>query len=216
MSVTYSDIASANESIRTMKIERYDKKKGKMVTKEYAEVHERIKAFRQVFPTGFIVTNLLEDEDKRCVFRAEVGFFDDNGIAKVIGSGTAYEREDSSLINSTSYIENCETSAVGRALGMCGFGIDAGVASAEEEINAINQQEGEKLHSLDNLNPDPATINDLQVSIVENWSDERREWFLRSAQSIMEGLDVQKVKDVSELTAQVLINKVNKAKRGRR
>ena len=37
---------------------------------------------------------------------------------------TAYEKENSSFINKTSYIENCETSAVGRALGMCGFGCE--------------------------------------------------------------------------------------------
>ena len=42
--------------------------------------------------------------------------------------------------NKTSYIENCETSAVGRALGMCGFGIDTSIASAEEVQNAMANQ----------------------------------------------------------------------------
>ena len=49
-------------------------------------------------------------------------------------------KENSSFINKTSYIENCETSAVGRALGMAGIGIDTAVASAEEVQNAINNQ----------------------------------------------------------------------------
>ena len=62
-----------------------------------------------------------------------------------LGSGTAYEKEDSTFINTTSYIENCETSAVGRALGFAGFGIDVSIASAEEVGNAILNQEEKKV-----------------------------------------------------------------------
>ena len=40
----------------------------------------------------------------------------------------------------TSHIENCETSAIGRALGILGIGIEGSVASAEEVENAVNQQ----------------------------------------------------------------------------
>ena len=61
-----------------------------------------------------------------------------------MGTGTAYEKEGSTFINKTSYIENAETSAVGRALGFCGFGIDTSVASYEEVTNAINNQPKEK------------------------------------------------------------------------
>ena len=49
-------------------------------------------------------------------------------------------KEDSNFINKTSYIENCETSAVGRALGIFGIGVDTSIASAEEVLNAINNQ----------------------------------------------------------------------------
>ena len=122
----YLDIAIANEQIQTTDI------KGK----EYAEVNQRIKAFRMVYPDGTIYTELLSNNDGVCIFRAVIS----NNEGKVIGTGTAYEKEDSSFINKTSYIENCETSAVGRALGMCGFGIDVSVASAEEVQNAINNQ----------------------------------------------------------------------------
>ena len=47
----------------------------------------------------------------------------------------------SSQINKTSALENCETSAVGRALGMLGIGIDGSIASADEVKNAVHQQE---------------------------------------------------------------------------
>jgi hypothetical protein len=84
---------------------------------------------------------MLSNENGVCVFRATV--CDEN--MQILGTGTAYEKETSSFINKTSYIENCETSAVGRALGMCGFGIDTSIASAEEVQNAIkNQQEQPK------------------------------------------------------------------------
>lgn len=128
--VTYDDIQKANESIKTTDI------KGK----DYAEVNQRIKAFRMVFPQGAIKTEMISNENGVCIFKALV--IDEEG--KLLGTGTAYEKENSTFINKTSYIENCETSAVGRALGMCGFGIDTSVASAEEVENAQLQQEGEK------------------------------------------------------------------------
>jgi hypothetical protein len=131
--ITYAEIKKANETIKTTDI------KGK----DYAEVNQRIKAFRMVYPTGRIQTVLLSNENGVCVFSAEVGYYTEQGEYQILGTGTAYEKESSSFINKTSYIENCETSAVGRALGMCGFGIDVSVASAEEVQNAINNQ-GEK------------------------------------------------------------------------
>ncbi len=62
----------------------------------------------------------------------------------IVATGHAYEKEDSSFINKTSYIENCETSAVGRALGFVGIGVDNDIASAQEVLNAEQQQAAEK------------------------------------------------------------------------
>ena len=124
--VSYVDIAIANETIKTTDI------KGK----DYAEVNQRIKAFRMIYPQGTIQTHLVSNENGVCIFRASVLAED----GTLLGTGTAYEKENSTFINKTSYIENCETSAVGRALGMAGFGIDISVASAEEVQNAINNQ----------------------------------------------------------------------------
>lgn len=135
MIVKYLDLAIANETIKTTDI------KGK----EYAEVNQRIKVFRMLYPEGSIRTEMLSNENGVCIFKASIYiplFNDNKELVDVycLGTGTAYEKEDSSFINKTSYIENCETSAVGRALGMCGIGIDTSVASAEEVQNAINNQ----------------------------------------------------------------------------
>ena len=125
MNINYLDLAIANEQIKTTDI------KGK----DYAEVNQRIKAFRMVYPNGTIKTEMLSNENGICIFKATI--WNDN---KLLATGTAYEKENSTFINKTSYIENCETSAIGRALGIAGFGIDVSVASAEEVQNAINNQ----------------------------------------------------------------------------
>ena len=141
--MNYEEIKKANETIRTTEIKHKDKD-GNIIVKEYAEVNQRIKAFRMVYPTGFIRTEMTNNENGICIFRASCGYYSDNGEPVHLSSGTAYEREGSTYINKTSYIENCETSAVGRALGMAGFGIDTEVASADEVANAIENQEKEK------------------------------------------------------------------------
>ncbi len=128
--VKFEDIQKANDTIKTTNI------KGK----DYAEVNQRIKAYRMVYPTGTIQTEMINNANGVCIFKATITDEDNN----ILATGTAYEKENSTFINKTSYIENCETSAVGRALGMCGFGIDTSVASAEEVQNAIANQETKK------------------------------------------------------------------------
>lgn len=129
--ITYTQIEDVNKTLKTTDI------KGK----DYVEVNERIKAFRMLYPTGSIQTEIISNFDGVVIMKAIVGYYNDDAtILKVLGTGTAYEKEDSSFINKTSYIENCETSAVGRALGMAGIGINSSVASADEVINAINNQ----------------------------------------------------------------------------
>ena len=129
MGITYEDIKKANEAIQTTAIKE----------KQYAEVNQRIKAFRMVYPEGFINNEMISNENGICVFKSTVGYETENGI-RVLGVGHAYEKEGSTFINKTSFIENAETSAAGRALGMAGFGIDTSVAPAEEVQNAINNQ----------------------------------------------------------------------------
>lgn len=125
----YTDLAKVNSELKTTDI------KGK----EYAAVAERIRAFRKLCPDGQIVTEFIRLDDGLAVCRAAVSIYDEEGRQKVIGTGTAYEKEGSSNINRTSYIENCETSAVGRALGMAGFGLLGDVATADE-VNRAQEQ----------------------------------------------------------------------------
>ena len=104
--------------------------------KGYVEVNQRIKYFREHYPDGSLITELVSNDNGVCVFKATAIIED-----KARSTGWAYEKEGSSNINKTSYLENCETSALGRCLGNLGIGIDGSVASAEEVQTAILQQE---------------------------------------------------------------------------
>ena len=104
--------------------------------KQYATVDARVAAFWELYPQGSITTELLEDDGDRCVFKATAY----DGDRCSLATGHAFEVRGASNINKTSYIENCETSAVGRALGFLGIGSNGSIASADEVKNAIEQQ----------------------------------------------------------------------------
>lgn len=126
MSIEFKQIASANKRIGRMDIRG----------KKYATVAARVIAFREMCPSGAITTEIAYNNDDLIIIKATV--CDEEG--HVLATGHAYEREDSSQINRTSFVENCETSAIGRALAMIGIGSEESIASAEEMANALSQQ----------------------------------------------------------------------------
>ncbi len=105
--------------------------------KDYVEVNIRIMKFYEKYPEGRILTEIVSWENEVIVMKATVY----RGSEEVIAAtGFAYEKEGSNFINKTSALENCETSAVGRALAILGFEIKKSVASYEEVANArLNQ-----------------------------------------------------------------------------
>ena len=116
--------------------------------KQYVEVNERIKFFRQEkqYQNWTISTEFTVLNDDQCVCKCIVA----DEQQRVIATGHAHELKASSHINKTSYVENCETSAVGRALAMLGIGIDVSIASANEVQDAIaNQNAPKKAESVD-------------------------------------------------------------------
>lgn len=128
--MNFKDLENVNAKIKKIDV------KGK----NYAQVNERILAFRQLFPNGSITSEIVSIANGMVIIKATAR--DENN--RVLASGLAYEKENSSFINKTSYIENAETSAVGRCLGMIGIGVDDNVASYEEVSNAQVQQKSKK------------------------------------------------------------------------
>jgi hypothetical protein len=105
--------------------------------KEYVMVHERILAFHEAYENGSIETEYFQD-GATWVVKATVRPDANNEARKFIGH--AQEVEGDGFINKTSALENAETSAVGRALGMLGIGIIEGMASADEVKKAQNRK----------------------------------------------------------------------------
>ena len=104
--------------------------------KNYVEVNERLKYFRKNYPNFSLETEILQCTDAHCVFKASIK----DELGRVISNGHAHEVQNASYINKTSFVENCETSAWGRALANFGIGIDNSVASAQELSMALSQQ----------------------------------------------------------------------------
>jgi hypothetical protein len=113
--------------------------------KQYVEVNERIKFFRQEeeYKNWTLSTEFTVLDSNMCVCKAIVA----DPSQRIIASGHAHETQGSSNINKTSYVENCETSAIGRALAMMGIGIDTSIASANEVNEAIAKQDDTSLSS---------------------------------------------------------------------
>ena len=104
--------------------------------KEYATVDQRVKYLREHYPDASLISEMVSNDNGMCVFKSTLIIED-----KARATGWAYEKEGSSNVNKTSYVENCETSSWGRCLANFGILVDGSVASAEEVQNAILQQE---------------------------------------------------------------------------
>lgn len=137
--------------------------------KDYVEVNTRVKEFRtNETYKGFRLTSEIIDLSNGVVtMKATV--LNDKG--EVIATGHAQEKESSSYINKTSFIENCETSAWGRALGNLGIGIDTSIASCEEVQNAIENQEQEKAKAVTKPKTQSTETKDIDVAIFKGLQD---------------------------------------------
>ena len=106
--------------------------------KEYVLGATKIALARRNLGTELdIVTKIIHQDDKQVMMQADIYI-----SGKHIATGTGQEFRAASRINQTSYVENCETSCISRALSMCGL-VNDSVASAEEVGIAIANQSSE-------------------------------------------------------------------------
>tara|TARA_R110002020_G_scaffold384754_1_gene595731 strand:+ start:4490 stop:5050 length:561 start_codon:yes stop_codon:yes gene_type:complete len=147
--------------------------------KQYVEVNERIKFFRQEdqYKNWSLITEFTVLDEAQCVCKAAI--VDESN--RIISTGHAHEVQGSSNINKTSYVENCETSAIGRALAMLGVGIDTSIASANEVSDAIAKQDSDdtKRSSIkilqERLDTDPPeNIMDKAVAYIKSQTDKKK------------------------------------------
>ena len=120
--------------------------------KEYKTVALRVAEFRANFPDHSLITEIVKIDDEQCIIKA---FVAKDGA--IIATGHAQEFRKASQINGTSYVENCETSAIGRALACLGIG-GTEFASANEVVNAIHQQNNPVKEEISETDIDTAKI----------------------------------------------------------
>lgn len=101
----------------------------------YATVEERLALFWSANPEGRVWTELVRMDDHACLFRAEVYRHRDDPIPTA--TGYAYEEKTERGVNATSHVENCETSALGRALANWTF--QAGKRPSREEMGKVER-----------------------------------------------------------------------------
>jgi len=145
--------------------------------KQYVEVNERIKFFRQEtqYKNWGIITDFPVLDSEQAMCRCSIV----TPEGSVVAQGHAHEERSASNINKTSYVENCETSAIGRALGILGIGIDTSVASANEVEDAIAKQQAlvdnpqvQKLSK--KLDAPVENIMDKAVGYIKTQTDKRK------------------------------------------
>ena len=103
--------------------------------KKYVQVVHRVEQLRRAFGTlPSIETVILEDDGERVLMKATVSL----GGA-VVGTGHAEEIRGLGYVNKQSCIENCETSAIGRALAACGLA--GGEYASMNELDGVVRKE---------------------------------------------------------------------------
>jgi hypothetical protein len=103
---------------------------GRFNLADYVTVAERLEKFWAQYPDGRIDTALVSNAGGKVVIKASV--YRDIADPAPTATGHAHEVEGQGMVNTTSAMENCETSAVGRALALMGYEIKKGIASREE------------------------------------------------------------------------------------
>ena len=122
--------------------------------KKYTEVAKRVEAFRTHFGLQYgITTNIIIDDGIRVLIKAQI--YDLSNPSVPVGEGYAeeirgvghFEKGDKRNINTAAAIENCETSAIGRALAT--LGLHGGQYASADELakfdrnnNAIDNNKG--------------------------------------------------------------------------
>jgi hypothetical protein len=153
---------------------------------DYETVESRLEKWIKEYPDGRIETELIEASNTRFIVGAKL--FKTEADAKPCSSGLAFEVITEKGVNSTSALENCETSAIGRALANAGFAAKGKRASREEMAKVNNNQPNEYEKKLQERRygapgTKSAAVEDaLRASFaVENKQDDPQAWSVAEA-----------------------------------
>lgn len=185
----------------------------------YVPVNERLEKFYADHPNGRVITNILEHDHNTGFVLFQAMIYRDCDCEHPAATGHAYEVAGQGHVNKTSHIENCETSAVGRALAMLGYEIQRGIASREEMAKASGNAPAKAMaatangsaKTYDNKRPD----NPIADSIASRATAAQTALLLRKAEQA--GVDpmttirgewegVERLSDLSKAAASYIID----------
>jgi hypothetical protein len=113
---------------------------GKFDLDSYETVESRLAKFWKANPEGRVLTDLIYQDERRFITKAFIYF--DRNDATPVATGFAEEIVGASPVNRTSALENCETSAIGRALANCGFASE-GKRPSRSEMEKVERYQNE-------------------------------------------------------------------------
>jgi len=121
---------------------------------DYETVESRLEKWWKDYPDGRVATKIEQASDTRYIVSAEL--FRTEADAKAYATGLASENVSDRGVNSTSALENCETSAIGRALANAGYAAKGKRASREEMTKVVRSE----TFSVDRTEPLPISNED--------------------------------------------------------
>ena len=153
---------------------------------DYETVESRLDKWHDKFPDSRVETELIEATNSRFIVFAKL--FKTEADAKPCATGLAFENITEKGVNSTSALENCETSAIGRALANAGFAAKGKRASREEMVKVNNAEPNTYEKKLQerrygSVGSRSAAVEDaLRASFaVENKQDDPQLWNIEKA-----------------------------------
>ncbi len=127
--------------------------------KPYTSVATRVEIFRRYFPEASLETEIIHDDELRIVLKSVISM-----SGSIIATGYAEELRGAGKINSTSALENCETSSIGRALAA--MGIHGGEYASHNEVHQAIEQQQHASPSIHNTSSQPRQ----QTTTAQNFS----------------------------------------------
>jgi hypothetical protein len=125
---------------------------------DYETVESRLEKWWKDYPDGRISTKIEQATDTRYIVSAEL--FKTEADAKACATGLASESISDRGVNSTSALENCETSAIGRALANAGYAAKGKRASREEMTKVVQLQAVPQSFTVERTEPLPISNED--------------------------------------------------------
>ena len=179
--------------------------------KNYITVNQRVLAFRELYPNGRInheIVKISADNGTTVIVKASV--YDGDAL---ISTGHALETPAKNKnINQFSALENCETSAVGRALGLLGIGSTDSIASLEE----VQGADPEPIEDPNNYAQQLAGIVQPGQITPEHLATLEKLYQGASLQKLLDHFQLTELRQMDDKTAQALLTKVAQAQKSKK